>query len=258
MAAALLKLAGWNVSAFAQYGWFLTPNEQIAAVGWELILGAALIFGVHRPVTWIMALATFTTFAGVSSYLGFVGQASCGCFGAIQASPWTAFGVDVAMLLLLVLFRPRFSTDELRTASVESGEWAFGLVAVLALTLGAGVLLYGSPSAALAKLRGDTLTVDRSHIDFGHGQAGDILTQQVTVTNWTDGPLRIIGGTSDCSCIATNDLPITLAPGEAKSVSIEYKVPQSDKPGITSRKATLLTDSPKRPNLDLTLSAIVD
>ena len=59
MAAALLKLAGWNVSAFAQYGWFLTPNVQIAAVGWELILGACLLFGVHRPVTWLLAIFTF-------------------------------------------------------------------------------------------------------------------------------------------------------------------------------------------------------
>ena len=51
IAAAALKLAGWNVSAFAQYGWLLTPSVQIAAVGWELLLGTALVFGVHRSLS---------------------------------------------------------------------------------------------------------------------------------------------------------------------------------------------------------------
>jgi len=65
MVAALLKLAGTNVSAFAQYGWFLAPNVQIAAVGWELILGSALLLGIYRPVTWLLAMLTFALFTGV-------------------------------------------------------------------------------------------------------------------------------------------------------------------------------------------------
>ena len=258
MAAALLKLAGWNVSAFAQYGWWLSANVQIAAIAWELILGSALLLGVYRPVTWLLAMLTFALFAGVSSYLGFVGQATCGCFGAIQASPWTAFGVDIGLLILLGLFRPRFNTGELKTATVESGKWAIGLAVVLATMLGTGVILYGSPSAALAKLRGETLTLDRATIDFGHGQTGDVLNRQVTVTNHSEKPLRIIGGTADCSCITTTDLPVTIAPGESKSVTIENKVPHTDKAGITNRQAILMTDCPKRPKLTLTLSASVD
>ena len=229
-----------------------------AAIAWELILGSALLLGVYRPVTGLLAMLTFALFAGVSSYLGFVGQATCGCFGAIEASPWTSFGVDVGLLILLGLFRPRFRIDELRTATVESGKWAVGLAVILAATLGTGVILYGSPGAALAKLRGETLTLDRTTVDFGHGRTGDVLTQQVTVTNHSEKPLRIIGGTADCSCITTTDLPVTIAPNESKSVSIVYKVPHTDKAGITNRQAILMTDCPKRPKLALTLSARVD
>ncbi len=258
IAAASLKLAGWIISAFAQYGWWLSANVQIAAIAWELILGSALLLGVYRPLTWLLALLTFALFAGVSSYLGFVGQATCGCFGAIKASPWTAFGVDIGLLILLGLFRPRFNTAELKTATVESGKWALCLAVVLAAMLGTGVILYGSPSAALAKLRGEKLTVDRTTLDFGHGRTGDVLTQQVTVTNHSEKPLRIIGGTADCSCITTTDLPVTIAPDESKSVSIVYKVPHTDQPGITNRQAILMTDCPKRPKLVLTLTANVD
>ncbi len=258
MAAALLKLAGANVSAFAQYGWWLSPNVQIAAIGWELILGACLILGVHRSVTWLLAMLTFALFAGVSAYLGVIGQASCGCFGAIEASPWAAFAVDVALLILLTIFRPRFTRADLGRESRTAGKWALGLIVVLATLTAVGVAYYGSPAAALAHLRGDTLTVDRTHLDFGHGKAGDVLTQPVLVTNWTGEPLRIVGGTSDCSCVTTNDLPITLSAGEAKALTINYKVPRTDQAGMTSRTAVLFTDSPKQPTLTLTLSVSVD
>jgi len=186
------------------------------------------------------------------------GIADCGCFGTIKASPWHAFGVDVAAIVLLAIARPTLAKMELRKEAISTGKWGLGLAAVFALILGVGVAIYGSPAAALAKLRGDSLTVDRPHIDFGHGKAGDFFSQRVIVTNWTSAPLRIIGGTSDCSCITTSDLPITLAPGEAKSIAIEYRVPSTDRPGITSRTASLLTDCPKQPALALTLSASVD
>ncbi len=258
IAAAVLKLSGSSVSAFAQYGWWLSANVQIAAIGWELLLGVALILGVHRPVTWLLALITFGLFAGISGYLGIIGQANCGCFGSIEASPWAAFTVDATLLLLLTLFRPRFITDEFRSSAIESGKWALGLAMVLAVVLGAGVILYGSPAGALAQLRGDALSVDRTHVDFGQGKPGDILTQHVTITNWTEGPLRIIGGTSDCSCVTTVDLPLTFSSRESKKVTISYRVPRTDQPGIISRTAILLTDVPKQPELVLTLSASVD
>ena len=50
----------------------------------------------------------------------------------------------------------------------------------------------------------------------------------------------------------------SLAPGEAKPVTITYKVSSTDQPGLTSRKVLLFTDDAKQPRISLTLSAVVD
>ena len=109
LTAAVLKLAGRNVSAVPQVGWYATPMAQIAAAEWELVLAIWLLSGAYRIGAWLAALATFVTFAGISGYLGWIGVASCGCFGAIHASPWHAFAVDLVPLFLLGVFRPGVS-----------------------------------------------------------------------------------------------------------------------------------------------------
>lgn len=106
LAAAGLKLYGLNVSPFAQYGWLTALWVQMLAVGWEVVLGLWLLSGACRAGAWVAAVGTFATFAAVSGYLGWIGQASCGCFGVIQASPWHAFAVDVTALALLAVARP--------------------------------------------------------------------------------------------------------------------------------------------------------
>lgn len=95
IAAAGLKLYGLRVSAMPHLGWFSQPWVQLAAAEWELILGLWLLSGSHPQASWFAALVTFVAFAGVSAYLGFSGVASCGCLGAVQASPWSAFGIDL-------------------------------------------------------------------------------------------------------------------------------------------------------------------
>jgi hypothetical protein len=48
----------------------------------------------------LAAVGTFVLLASISGYLGWIGQATCDCFGAIPASPWLAFGVDLAALCI--------------------------------------------------------------------------------------------------------------------------------------------------------------
>jgi len=219
---------------------------QFAAVEWEIVLALWLRSG-YRPLgAWVAAVLTFSAFAVVSGYLGLIGQASCGCFGAIKASPWVAFGVDLVALALLGIARPDFRTE---LQSVR-GRWGrafvgeFGLIAV-AVAFGAGIvgvtsLAFGSPEAALARLRGESVSVRPAFTDIGSGEAGQELEAAVEIVNWTDRPVHVFGGTSDCSCIATNDLPLTLAPGEARRVSVQVRLPAS--PGLFNRKAYYWTD----------------
>ncbi|MCU0706588.1 MAG: hypothetical protein MUF18_21745, partial [Fimbriiglobus sp.] len=59
LAAAGLKLIGWNVSPFAQYGWLLSPTVQSFAVIWEVLLGVWLLSRKAPFVSWLAAVFTF-------------------------------------------------------------------------------------------------------------------------------------------------------------------------------------------------------
>jgi hypothetical protein len=259
LAAAGLKLYGMNVAPFAQYGWFTAPWVQTAAVLWEIVLGLWLLAGVYRAGAWLAAVGTFAAFAAVSGYLGWIGQASCGCFGVVQASPWHAFAVDVAALLLLALARPDWraaSRADLLRAPTGLGGVLLGAGLILAALAGAATWAYGSPAAAFARLQGAPLYAP-GYVDFGTGRPGELLEREVEVTNWTDRPVRLIGGTSDCSCITTANLPLTIAPGETIAVPVRLKVPGSAA-GVFTRRAELWTDCDRQRTVGLTVGCRVE
>jgi hypothetical protein len=249
LTAAGLKLYGMNVTAVPRVGWFATPRVQVAVVEWELVLGLWLLSGTYQAGAWLAAVGTFLAFAGVSGYFGWIGVASCGCFGVIRASPWAAFGVDLAALAVLGVARPDFRADSLRLPS-GSGIVPVGAAAVLVALTGVGSWLYGSPQAALARLRGDTLTVSSDYVDFGSGSAGQLLEATVEVQNWTERAVRLTGGTSDCSCVTTADLPLTILAGEARPATIRLTIPPA-KLGAFTRVAELWTDHDKQRSIRL-------
>jgi hypothetical protein len=239
-----LKLYGWNVTAVPRVGWFATPRVQMAAAVWELVLGFWLLTAASRAWSWLAAASTFVLFAGISGYFGWAGVVDCGCFGVVHASPWTAFGLDMVALALLAVTRPDSGTSSFR---LPAGFWSFAAtaVAVLIALVGIGWFLVGSPQAALARLQGVALTVSPDHVDFGTGTAGQELLSTVDVRNWTDRTVRLIGGTSDCSCVTTDDLPLNIPPGEARPATVRLKIPAS-KLGAFTRIVELWTDNEDR------------
>jgi hypothetical protein len=64
---------------------------------------------------------------------------------------------------------------------------------------------------------------------------------QVQLVNHSDHPVRIIGGTSDCSCVATADLPVTLSSKDSQWISIRVKL--SSQPGFFNRQVVFWTDN---------------
>jgi hypothetical protein len=248
LAAAGLKLYGLSVSAVPQVGWFAQPWVQLAAAEWELILGLWLLSGSHQRGAWLAALLTFAAFAGVSGYLGFVGVASCGCFGAIQASPWWTFGVDIAVLVLLIQYRP--SPQASRSTRCWSG---VALAAVAAVLLGLGMWSgwIWSPSRITAYLRGEALTTS-GFVDFGDGVPGQFIPGEVEVVNVSDRPIRLVGGTTDCSATLTARLPVSIAPGQAVRLPVLLRVPDSP-PARFTRSAEVWTDCDRQRILRLTL-----
>jgi len=45
----------------------------------------------------------------VTLYKGLSGQASCGCFGKVESSPWYTLMIDLSAVVMLLFFRPQIS-----------------------------------------------------------------------------------------------------------------------------------------------------
>jgi hypothetical protein len=248
LATAALKLYGSNVTPVPGISWLADPAVQRAGVVWEIVLGLLLIHGGYPRVAWLASVATFATFAGISGYLTWIGQARCGCFGFVEASPWQALTLDLVVLVALAVGFPR--SRIVGPASLEGSGIArspvawrivLGSALLVGIVSGLAAWTYGSPQAALARIRGDTVTISPRFLDVGSGKSGASLEGKIEVRNWTNKPVRIIGGTSDCSCVVTRDLPCTIAPGEVAEIAVELSL-RSKQTGAVARKAVLWTD----------------
>jgi hypothetical protein len=258
-----LKLSGLHVSGLPPVGWFSTPSVQVTTIAWESVLALWLLSG-HSPVgSWVAAIGTFGLLAPISGYLGWIGQASCACFGVVQASPWTAFALDMGALILLCVAHPDFKQvkagphELVRRRVVAIARFAIGVSMAFAALGGVAVWIYGSPAAALARLRDEALTADPRYLDFGTGRAGMALDASVEVHNWTDRPVRVIGGTSDCTCVTTIGLPTTIAAGESRILPLRLGLRDAT-PGVFTRQVELWTDCKRQRVIHLLIGCRIE
>lgn len=227
---ALLKVDGSADGALGQNTILFSPRVQFAVMEAEGLLGLWLLGGWAKRAAWFFAVAFFLVVAGFSLYLGLMGQSSCGCFGRIHVSPWNAFALDVASLTVLGLFRPSFQQEqgEAKAAAhhrLRESVWiAGGAGAILIVCLG-GVLVAGGgrPGDLLARLRGDHISVEPPVSDMGSDVAGQTRRFTVRLHNHTDHTIRIVGGTTSCACIATDDLPVSLPPVSSVLVTVSAR-----------------------------------
>jgi hypothetical protein len=258
LAAAALKLRGLGVDAVGRLGIFSAAEFQLAVVEFEVFLAAWLLCGKRPLGAWLLAVATFSGFAVISLFQGWVGQTSCGCFGRLSVSPWYALGLDVAVLAALLVGRPDLKPlwDKPRsTAATALAPLACGVAGILVISgllVGLAAANFGSVRAAVAHFRGDRVAVQPAMIDVGKGESGESREVDVEVSNWTDSPVRLIGGTADCSCTVLNDLPVTIPAKETRPVKVRLRM--SGTPGRFTRSAGFLVDDEglKRLNFRLT------
>lgn len=99
----------------------------------EIILGVALLVS-YKPkvITWLLFfLITFFTF--LTFYSAYFNRVTdCGCFGdAIKLKPWTSFGKDVVLSILIL-----FIIGHRNRIKPRKTGWLVGLTTVLTLALG--------------------------------------------------------------------------------------------------------------------------
>ncbi len=236
--AGLLKLIGVPASPFAQYGWVWQPWVQSALVVFEFLLAVWLILPHGRFLSWLIAMLTFVTFAVVSGFLGWVGQASCGCFGEIKTSPWWVFGLDVVVVILLIFAKPKWNRPTEKSAALWFGGSVLAAIAVLATVH----LRYGTIENGISYLRGDELIVSNRVIDFGRGERNTYVTRELIFKNNSNREIRFLGGTNDCS-FRLGELNFILRPGESHTQKVLFRLPKESTPGVHCRDAQLYTDS---------------
>ncbi|HKB05249.1 MAG TPA: MauE/DoxX family redox-associated membrane protein [Gemmataceae bacterium] len=239
LATAALKL--WH---FLAGGSELTPAWlDPVLILYEAALGFGLLFARRPAGLWLVAVCTFAVFVGFNLHAIWIGQASCGCFGAVTVSPWGALVLDLVALALLVAWAWRDrETRALRASAPDAAAFllGFGLAGAVLLTV-AGVG-FGSVAGARASLRGDEIYLDPPAVDLGAVRAGESRESLVTVFNAGPGDLRVVGGTANCACTLIQELPATIPPGQSRSLRISVKAPAST--GAFGFQATLWTDSP--------------
>ncbi|HET6574025.1 MAG TPA: DUF1573 domain-containing protein [Fimbriiglobus sp.] len=217
----------------------LDPHLYTLLAGWELLLGLWVLSGWSAHFSrWVVAV-TFGFLATVSGYLGWLGVADCGCFGDVSVSPWWVFGLDVGILVASCLTRPpaRRATD---WAAADFAAPAGIALALIVIAYSAGVWAYGSLGVAVARIRGEVVVADPDVVDYGEATRGETRIRRVTVWNFSDTPIRVIGGTADCSCTALSDLPVTVPAGESRPVTVELRYVGT--PGVFAHTAELMVD----------------
>lgn len=243
-----LKVYGLAVEPVSPQGIFSAAWFQMLLIQCELCLGMWLLSGKQAPVAWLTTCMMFTTFAAVSLYHATIGQASCGCLGVVQVSPWYAFAFDVAALLALWASKPRAEAWRaqrwLQRKAIRSlVTYLAGSACLLSFVGILAVGRFGSVETAAAYIRGERIAIAPRTVDVGEAQPGTGRNVNLELANYTDRPLVVFGGTSDCSCIALLDLPATIPPGGKKHLTLRIQFPTQ--PGYIARRAELFAGDGK-------------
>lgn len=255
---AFLKVYGFAASSLPEVGWFSTPNVQAAAVLLEVLIGLWLLSGVTQNLSWLVSLTAFIGFSVVSGYLGLQGVASCGCLGAIKASPWILFVVDLIIVLGLIFARPKMSDIVGDLFLVNKSELlaigCIGMVLSSVLFL-YGYTRYGSFDCFIAQIRNQPIGAPQ-FVDFGDISPEQGYEAKIPISNFSDRPIRLIGGSADCNCITTSDMPITIEPNTKTEIKIFLGV-RATSVGHLTKKVELWTDCDLQRKIFLTIGCNV-
>ncbi|OOG15930.1 DoxX family protein [Sphingobacterium sp. CZ-UAM] len=175
----------FHLTAFNEYATAIA----VVICGFEILLGALLLFGVYANlVAWgLLLLILFFTFLTFYSAF-FEVVTSCGCFGdAIPLTPWQSFSKDLVLLaLILIIF---FNRKQIRPIIKGSGnQFVVTLItAVVSLGIGIYTVNYLPFIDFLPYKIGNNLP---SLMVLPEGKQGDVFEQLYTMKNKKTGETK--------------------------------------------------------------------
>lgn len=221
LTAAFLKYSNNQAGAFETIPLLAVPVVQQLAILVEVLLGLWLLSGWQPWFSWASAVIVFATFSALSAYQWNIGESTCNCFGRIEIHPGYTLLLDLLVFGCLLLFRPALPVrNELIFSLKQLGK----LVGAAGFVLIAGyltvVVTIGDPSSALAVWGGEKALMTPVITDVGSGNVGDVTRFEIELKNLTSQPVKVLGGTRSCTCIASNDLPLTLQPNATAKLTV--------------------------------------
>jgi uncharacterized membrane protein YphA (DoxX/SURF4 family) len=146
-----------DVPSMAGFFHGLIPYTLVLSVFFcaaEVVLGVALLVSYRMKTTSWVLLALIVFFTFLTFYSAYFNKVTdCGCFGdAIKLKPWTSFGKDVALLVLILLILGQRKTFR----AARTGFWV-GLSAVLSVGIGVYAIQHLPPLDLLPYAEGKSI-----------------------------------------------------------------------------------------------------
>lgn len=240
LAAAFLKLMGLAISPVAQTGILHHPAIVVMIIEGELIVGACLLSGMRPVLVSKLTIGLFSLFTLASGFAFFNGAPTCDCFGPIRMKPLYVCIFDAGVVFAFLYCGPK-ETILYNPLPLKAFRPILGGIGLSVFALGIFHVFQIDPAIAFAKLNGRTAVVYPVVLDLGQQKAGKEVHSSIKVSNLGVEPIYIAGGSSDCTCIVTDNLPCHLPGGKDIDLPIRIKLP--DATGSFQRQAFLWTDA---------------
>jgi hypothetical protein len=132
---------------------------------------------------------------------------------------------------------------------------AFGFI-FLAIVFGWVYFQTGSLGLVLPYLRGHRLFVEPRSFDFEDAKPGAVLQPTIQIVNLTGSDVRLLGAEKSCSCLKSEEFPITVPAGVRRDLPISFQLGDKAR-GEGEQSLTLYTDSQEARAVTVTFRAVV-
>jgi dolichol-phosphate mannosyltransferase len=251
-----VKLAPWRELALLP--WLVLPPAAVFAAGlYEFILGCfVLSFAGRRSIAAITGI-TFASYLVLLLLQLWAGESACQCLGSRSLPLVWMLGLDSVLLASICWYRQRWQKPldppEHRTAVRDV---LANMRVALPLLVLVGIALFGSLDGAIGYATGARLLTTATTQHVGYLDDGEVGTATFELANHGREPIRILGAKSTCRCVALDDLPMTIEPGQRGRIRVRVKARGSHQQTLQRESATLIFDDPTRA-ATLTVTAIV-